>query len=128
MRSSDGSSLATEATNATPPADGFFATFDGPARAIGAAQAIVDGVRTLGIEARIGIHVGECELHDGKVAGLAVNIGSRVAANAGASEVLVSQTVRDLVAGSGIRLDDQGTHQLKGIPGNWQLFSVAGAD
>jgi class 3 adenylate cyclase len=79
--------------------DGFFATFDGPARAIGAAQAIIDGVRTLGLEARIGIHVGECELHDDKIAGLAVNIGSRVASNAGANEVLVSQTVRDLVAG-----------------------------
>ena len=79
--------------------DGFFATFDGPARAIGAAQAITEGVRTLGLEARVGIHVGECELHDDKIAGLAVVIGSRVASNAGAGEVLVSQTVRDLVAG-----------------------------
>jgi class 3 adenylate cyclase len=108
--------------------DGFFATFDGPARAIGAAQAITNGVRTLGLEARIGIHVGECELHDDKIAGLAVNIGSRVAANAGASEVLVSQTVRDLVAGSGISFGDRGIHELKGIPGSWQLFAVAGAD
>ena len=108
--------------------DGFFATFDGPARAIGAAQAITTGVRTLGLEARIGIHVGECELHDDKIAGLAVNIGSRVASNAGASEVLVSQTVRDLVAGSGISFGDRGIHELKGIPGNWQLFAVAGAD
>jgi class 3 adenylate cyclase/pimeloyl-ACP methyl ester carboxylesterase len=108
--------------------DGFFATFDGPARAIGAAQAITNGVRTLGLEARIGIHVGECELHDDKIAGLAVNIGSRVASNAGASEVLVSQTVRDLVAGSGISFGDRGIHELKGIPGNWQLFAVAGAD
>jgi class 3 adenylate cyclase/pimeloyl-ACP methyl ester carboxylesterase len=108
--------------------DGFFATFDGPARAIGAAQAIVDGVRTLGLEARIGIHVGECELHDDKIAGLAVNIGSRVASTAGASEVLVSQTVRDLVAGSGISFGDRGIHELKGIPGSWQLFAVAGAD
>jgi class 3 adenylate cyclase len=108
--------------------DGFFATFDGPARAIGAAQAIIDGVRTLGLEARIGIHVGECELHDDKIAGLAVNIGSRVASNAGASEVLVSQTVRDLVAGSGIRFADRGIHELKGIPGSWQIFAVAGAD
>jgi len=105
--------------------DGFFATFDGPARAIRAAQAIVDGVRTLDLEARIGIHVGECELHDEKIAGLAVNIGSRVASNAEASEVLVSQTVRDLVAGSGIKFTDRGTHELKGIPGNWQLFAVA---
>lgn len=108
--------------------DGFFATFDGPARAIGAAQAITNGVRTLGLEARIGIHVGECELHDDKITGLAVNIGSRVASNAGASEVLVSQTVRDLVAGSGISFGDRGIHGLKGIPGNWQLFAVAGAD
>jgi class 3 adenylate cyclase/pimeloyl-ACP methyl ester carboxylesterase len=108
--------------------DGFFATFDGPARAIGAAQAIINGVRTLDLEARIGIHVGECELHDDKIAGLAVNIGSRVASNAGASEVLVSQTVRDLVAGSGIRFGDRGIHELKGIPGSWQIFAVAGAD
>ncbi len=108
--------------------DGFFATFDGPARAIRAAQAIVDGVRTLGLEARIGIHVGECELHEGKIAGLAVNIGSRVASNAGAGEVLVSQTVRDLVAGSGIRFEDRGVHDLKGIPGNWQLFAVVAGD
>jgi class 3 adenylate cyclase len=108
--------------------DGFFATFDGPARAIGAAQAIVTGVRTLDLEARIGIHVGECELHDDKIAGLAVNIGARVVSNAGSSEVLVSQTVRDLVAGSGITFSDRGTHELKGIPGNWQLFAVAGAD
>jgi len=105
--------------------DGFFATFDGPARAIGAAQSIINGVRTLGLEARIGIHVGECELHDTKIAGLAVNIGSRVASNAGASEVLVSQTVRDLVAGSGISFEDRGIHDLKGIPGSWQLFAVA---
>jgi class 3 adenylate cyclase len=108
--------------------DGFFASFDGPARAIRAGQAIIDGVRTLGLEARIGIHVGECELHDEKIAGLAVNIGSRVAANAEASEVLVSQTVRDLVAGSGIGFADRGTHDLKGIPGSWQLFAVAGID
>jgi len=108
--------------------DGFFATFDGPARAIGAAQAIIDGVRTLGLEARIGIHVGECELHDKKFAGLAVNIGSRVASKAGASEVLVSRTVRDLVAGSGISFGDGGIHELKGIAGSWQLFAVTGAD
>ena len=108
--------------------DGFFATFDGPARAIRAAQAIIAGVRTLDLEARIGIHVGECELHDDKLAGLAVVIGSRVASNAGAGEVLVSQTVRDLVAGSGIGLTDRGAHELKGIPGSWQLYAVAGAD
>jgi class 3 adenylate cyclase len=104
--------------------DGFFATFDGPARAIRAAQAIVGGVKELGLETRIGIHVGECELHEDKVAGLAVNIGARVAANAGANEILVSQTVRDLVAGSGIAFDDRGFHELKGIPGRWQLFAA----
>jgi class 3 adenylate cyclase len=108
--------------------DGFFATFDGPARAIGAARAITDGVRALGLEARIGIHVGECELHDDKITGLAVVIGSRVASNAGAGEVLVSQTVRDLVAGSGIRFLDRGAHELKGIPGSWQLFAVTATE
>jgi len=107
--------------------DGFFATFDGPARAIRAAQAIVDGVRAIGLESRIGIHVGECEIHDGKVAGLAVAIGARVAAKADPSEVLVSQTVRDLVAGTGIELTDRASHELKGIPGTWQLFAVAPA-
>jgi class 3 adenylate cyclase len=104
--------------------DGFFATFDGPARAIRAGQAIVSGVKELGLEARIGIHVGECELHDEKVAGIAVNIGARVAANAGANEVLVSQTVRDLVAGSGLAFNERGSHELKGIPGTWQLFAA----
>jgi class 3 adenylate cyclase len=107
--------------------DGFFATFDGPARAIRAAQAIVDGVKELGLETRIGIHVGECELHEDKVAGFAVNIGARVAANAGANEILVSQTVRDLVAGSGIAFADRGSHELKGIPGTWQLFAADSA-
>jgi class 3 adenylate cyclase len=108
--------------------DGFFATFDGPARAIGAARSIISGVGPLGLEARIGIHVGECELHDDKIAGLAVNIGSRVVSSAGANEVLVSQTVRDLVAGSGISFADRGIHELKGIPGSWQLFAVADAE
>jgi class 3 adenylate cyclase len=83
-------------------------------------------VNELGLEARIGIHVGECELHDDKVAGLAVNIGARVAGQAGANEILVSRTVRDLVAGSGIEFADRGSHELKGIPGTWQLFAVTG--
>jgi len=104
--------------------DGFFATFDGPARAIRAAQAIVGSVNDLGLETRIGIHVGECELHEDKVAGLAVNFGARVAANAAANEILVSQTVCDLVAGSGIAFDARGSHELKGIPGTWQLFAA----
>jgi class 3 adenylate cyclase len=107
--------------------DGFFATFDGPARAIRAAEAIVNGVNALGLDPRIGIHVGECELHEDKVTGLAVNIGARVAAKAGPNEILVSQTVRDLVAGSGIAFDDRGSHELKGIPGAWQLFAASGA-
>jgi len=105
--------------------DGFFATFDGPARAIRCAQAIVDGVRELGIEVRAGVHTGECELHEEKVAGLAVVIGARVAATAGGAEVLVSQTVKDLVAGAGIEFENRGEHELKGVPGAWRLYSVA---
>ena len=104
--------------------DGFFATFAGPARAIRAGQAIVGAVNELGLEARIGIHVGECELHENKVAGVAVNIGARVAASAAANEILVSQTVRDLVAGTGITFEDRGARDLKGIPGTWQLFAA----
>lgn len=104
--------------------DGFFAAFDGPARAIRCANAIVAGVRSLGIEVRCGLHTGECEVLDGKVAGLTVAIGARVASKAGASEVLVSQTVRDLVAGSDIAFDDAGEHDLKGVPDRWRLYRV----
>ncbi len=106
--------------------DGFLATFDGPARAIRCASAIVDGVHELGLCIRAGLHTGECEVADGKVAGIAVHTGARVAAHAGADEVLVSSTVRDLVAGSGISFDDRGLHELKGIPGDWRLFAVGG--
>jgi class 3 adenylate cyclase/pimeloyl-ACP methyl ester carboxylesterase len=105
--------------------DGFFATFDGPARAIRCARAIVDEVGELGLEVRAGVHTGECEVHEGKVAGLAVVIGARVAAAAGAGEVLVSQTVKDLVAGAGVEFDERGDHELKGVPGSWRLYSVA---
>ena len=105
--------------------DGFFATFDGPARAIRCAEAVVDGVRELGLEVRAGVHTGECELHEGKVAGLAVVIGARVAAAAEAGEVLVSQTVKDLVAGAGVEFEERGEHELKGVPGSWRLYSVA---
>ena len=106
--------------------DGFFASFDGPARAIRCAQSISDSVRDLGIEIRAGLHTGECELVDGKVAGIAVHTGARVASQAGPGEVLVSSTVKDLVAGSGIEFHDRGAAELKGIPGEWRLFAVAG--
>jgi class 3 adenylate cyclase/pimeloyl-ACP methyl ester carboxylesterase len=104
--------------------DGFFATFDGPARAIRCAQAVVDGVGELGLEVRAGVHTGECELHDDKLAGLALSIGARVAAAAGAGEVLVSQTVKDLVAGTGLALEDRGERELKGVPGSWRLYAA----
>jgi class 3 adenylate cyclase len=107
--------------------DGFFATFDGPARAIRCAQAIEEAVRPLGVEVRAGLHTGECGLIDGKIGGLAVVIGARVGAMAGPSEVLVSQTVKDLVAGSGVRFEDAGEHELKGVPDRWRLFRVSPA-
>jgi class 3 adenylate cyclase len=105
--------------------DGFFATFDGPARAIRCASAAGDAVRELGVDIRAGLHTGECELVHGKVGGLAVHIGARVAGKAEPGEVLVSSTVKDLVAGSGIEFNDRGTHELKGVPGKWHLYSVA---
>jgi class 3 adenylate cyclase/pimeloyl-ACP methyl ester carboxylesterase len=105
--------------------DGFFASFDGPARAITCARAIVETMPELGLEVRAGLHTGECELIDGKVAGIAVHTGARVASNAQPGEVLVSSTVKDLVAGSGIAFQDRGLHELKGIPGEWHLFAVA---
>jgi class 3 adenylate cyclase len=106
--------------------DGFFATFDGPARAIRAAQAIIGGVREVGLQVRAGVHTGECERHEGKIAGIAVSAGARVAAAAGPGEVLVSSTVKDLVAGSGISFEDRGEHELKGV-GAWRLYSVVDA-
>jgi class 3 adenylate cyclase len=105
--------------------DGFFARFDGPARAIRCACAIRETIEDLGLEVRAGVHTGECELLDGKVAGIAVSIGARVAARAEAGQVLVSQTVRDLVAGSGLAFDDRGVSELKGVPGEWRLYAVA---
>ena len=104
--------------------DGFFATFDGPARAVRCAQAIVEAVRALGIEVRAGCHTGEIETTGGKVGGLAVHIGARVGAMAGPNEVLVSQTVKDLVAGSGLTFEDAGEHELKGVPDRWHLYRV----
>jgi class 3 adenylate cyclase len=105
--------------------DGFFASFDGPARGIRCAGAISQAVAALGLEVRAGLHTGECQLVDGEIGGLAVHIGARVAAEAKAGEVLVSGTVKDLVAGSGIQFDDRGVHDLKGVPGDWHLYGVA---
>ncbi len=105
--------------------DGFFASFDGPARAIRCACAISETMGELGLEVRAGLHTGECEVVDGKVGGIAVHIGARVAAHAQPGEVLVSSTVRDIVAGSGIRFESSDTTTLKGLPGEWQLYSVA---
>ena len=104
--------------------DGFFTVFDGPARAIRCALGIITAVRELGIELRIGVHTGECEFIGDSVAGLAVHIGARVAALAGPSEVLVSSTVKDLVVGSGLVFKERGRHELKGVPGEWQVFAV----
>ena len=107
--------------------DGFFASFDGPARAIGCARAVIECVGELGLDVRAGIHTGECERVGEKLAGLAVSVGARVSAAAGPGEVLVSGTVRDLVAGSGISFEDRGTRELKGVPGEWRIYSVVDA-
>jgi class 3 adenylate cyclase len=104
--------------------DGLFATFDGPARAIRCACAIAEAVRAFGLEIRAGLHTGEIELAGSAVRGITVHIGARVAAAAGAGEVLVSSTVKDLVAGSGIRFADRGVHVLKGVPGEWRLYAA----
>jgi class 3 adenylate cyclase/alpha-beta hydrolase superfamily lysophospholipase len=104
--------------------DGFFARFDGPIRAVRCAEAIAEAVAGLGLDIRAGLHTGECELVDGKVAGIAVNVGARVAALAGPREVLVSSTVKDLVAGSDLEFEDRGVAELKGVPGEWRLFAV----
>ena len=104
--------------------DGFLATFDGPARGVRCACAISKAVRALGLEIRAGLHTGECELMGDKLGGIAVHTGARVAARAGTGEVLVSSTVKDLVAGSGLQFQDRGVQSLKGIPGEWRLFAV----
>ena len=104
--------------------DGFLATFDGPARAVGCACAIRDEIRTLGIDVRAGLHTGEVERRGRDVTGIAVHIGARVSAATSAGEVLVSRTVKDLVAGSGIRFEDRGERELKGVPGSWELFAA----
>jgi pimeloyl-ACP methyl ester carboxylesterase/class 3 adenylate cyclase len=104
--------------------DGFLAAFDGPARGVRAARAIVDGVQRLGLEVRAGLHTGECEVSGSKLTGVAVHIGARIAALATGGEILVSNTVKDLVAGSGLMFDDRGLQALKGIPGELRLFAV----
>jgi class 3 adenylate cyclase len=104
--------------------DGFFATFDGPARAIRCGQAIASAVRDLGLEIRCGVHTGECELIGNKVGGISVHVGARICSLALPGEVLVSSTVKDLVAGSGIEFTDRGEHELKGVPGSWRLFAA----
>ena len=104
--------------------DGFYATFDGPARAIRCALDVVSRMREIDLEIRAGVHTGECEIVEGKHAGLAVTIGSRIAAMAGPSEVLVSRTVKDLTAGSGFSFDDRGEHELKGVPDRWEVYQI----
>jgi class 3 adenylate cyclase len=105
--------------------DGFLSTFDGPQRAIRCAMAIRDAVRALGIKVRAGLHTGEVEIRGDDIGGIAVHIGARVSALAGPNEVFVSSTLKDLVIGSGLEFDDRGTHQLKGVPGDWHLYTVA---
>jgi class 3 adenylate cyclase len=106
--------------------DGFLSAFDGPARAIRCARAVTSSASQLGLRIRSGLHTGECEVRGADLAGLAVHIGSRVAALAHPGEVLVSGTVKDLVVGAGIEFDDHGEHELKGVPGTWKLFGVRG--
>ncbi len=106
--------------------DGFLASFDGPARAVRCARAITEGVRSLGIEVRAGLHTGECQSMGDRLTGIAVHIASRICALAGPGEVVTSGTVRDLVAGSGIRFESRGEHALRGVPDTWRLFEVAG--
>jgi class 3 adenylate cyclase len=104
--------------------DGFFATFDGPARAIRCAQAVVESARGIGLDIRAGVHTGECQLHESKVAGIAVSVGARVAGSAAPGEVLVTATVRDLVAGSGIEFEGRDERELKGVQGKWRLYAA----
>ena len=104
--------------------DGFFATFDGPARAVRCALATLDAVASLGIEVRAGVHTGEVETINGQPGGLAVNIGARIGALAGPSTLLASSTVKDLTAGSGLRFEDRGERQLEGVPGSWHIYAV----
>ena len=119
-------SISYQVTELDTAGDGFFASFDGPARGIRCARAITESVRDLGIEVRAGLHTGECERMNGKVGGIAVHIGARIAGEARPGEVLVSGTVKDLVAGSGLQFEDRGVAELKGVPGEWRLFALPG--
>jgi class 3 adenylate cyclase len=105
--------------------DGFLATFDGPARAIRCGRAVADVLKSLNIQVRVGIHTGECELIGEDIGGIAVHIGARVMAHAKPDEILVSGTVKDLVAGSGLHFESRGAHALKGVPGDWNLFALS---
>ena len=105
--------------------DGFLATFDGPARAVRCARAIVDALVALGVQVRAGLHTGECELLDGDVAGIAIHLGARIVALADTGEVLVSSTVKDLVVGSELHFTERGVHALRGVPGEWRVYSLA---
>ena len=105
--------------------DGFLATFDGPARAIRCARAAIEAAEPLGVRIRAGLHTGECEVIGDDIGGIAVHIAARVSALAGPGEILVSRTVRDLVAGSGIGFDDRGLHELKGLPEQWEILAVS---
>ena len=105
--------------------DGFFATFDGPARAINCGKSIQNAMNQLGLAIRVGLHTGECEVLEGRYAGIAVHIGARVMDQASPREVLVTNTVKDLVAGSGIEFVDRGVHTLKGVSGNWHLYAAS---
>jgi len=104
--------------------DGFFATFDGPARAVCAASPIRDSLRRLELDVRVGLHTGECEVSDGKLTGIAGSIGARISSLAAPGEVLVSSKVKDLVAGAGLRFEDRGEHQIKGVPDRWRLYAA----
>jgi class 3 adenylate cyclase len=105
--------------------DGFFATFEGPGRAIQCAAEIERESRRLSLEVRAGVHAGEVELEGGRVSGIAVHIGARISALSAPGEVLVSRTVKDLVAGSTLRFEERGEAELKGVPGRWELYAVA---
>ena len=123
-RRCDESSIASGAREVDTAGDGFLASFDGPARAVRCAISAGAAVRELGVDIRAGVHTGECELDGPKIRGIAVHTGARIASLAGPGEVLVSQTVKDLVSGSGLAFEDRGLHELKGVPGEWRVYAA----